>query len=77
MKNIISERRRLLAAAGFTVMGAVSAGAQAALPTEATSAISAISGNVTEMESAVWPVIGAVVAAMVLIKLFKRFSAKI
>lgn len=78
MKNVIAERRRLLVAAGFTVLGATTAaGAHAELPAAATAEVTAISGNVTDMEAAVWPVIAAVVAAMILIKLFKRFSAKI
>ena len=76
MKKLISENRHLLAAA-VGVAGMAAGSANAALPAEATSAITAISGNVTDMEAAVWPVIGAVVAAMILIKLFKRFSAKI
>ena len=76
MKNVVNVRRGLLAAA--VGLGAMVAGsAHAELPTAASSAITAITGNVTDMEAAVWPVIGAVVAAMVLIKLFKRFSAKI
>lgn len=76
MKKFVSENRRLLAAAvGSTAL--VAGSANAALPTEATAAISQITGNVSDMEAAVWPVIGAVVAAMILIKLFKRFANKI
>tara|TARA_B100000287_G_scaffold421719_1_gene462758 strand:+ start:376 stop:612 length:237 start_codon:yes stop_codon:yes gene_type:complete len=78
MNKLIIERRRLLTAAGFVAVGTgVSAGANAELPAEATAAITTITGNVTDMNAAVWPVIASVVAAMILIKLFKRFSSKI
>lgn len=70
--------RENLARAGFIVAGSVASSMSfAALPAEATTAITTIGGNVTDMEAAVWPVIGSVVAALILIKLFKRFSSKI
>ena len=51
--------------------------AQAALPTEATAAFTALSGNVTDILSAVWPIVGAVVAGFTLLGLFKRGASKI
>lgn len=62
------------AAAGLSV---ATSSAFAALPTAATDALTTVQGSVTEVESAVWPVIGAVIVAGITIKLVKRFSSKI
>lgn len=51
--------------------------AQAALTTEASTAITNIGTAITDMESAVWVPIGAVVVAMISLKLFKRFTNKV
>ncbi len=51
--------------------------AMAALPAEATAAFTAVSGNVTDIFAAVWPIVGAVTAGFILIKLFKRGAGKI
>jgi hypothetical protein len=82
MKNKLEYLKKLnrenLARAGFGVIAlGASAASFAELPAPATAAITSISGSVTEMETAVWPVIGAVVLAMIIIKLFKRFTGKI
>lgn len=76
MKNTKKLNKGLLTAAvaGLT---AVSSAASAALPTAATDALTTVQGSVTEVESAVWPVIGAVIVAGITIKLVKRFSSKI
>ena len=82
MKDKLNYLKKLsannLARTGFGVIAlGASAASFAELPAPATAAITSISGSVTEMETAVWPVIGAVVLAMIIIKLFKRFTAKI
>lgn len=51
--------------------------AMAALPAEATAAFTTLSGNVTDIFAAIWPIIATVVGGFVLIKLFKRGSNKV
>ena len=46
--------------------------AQAALPTEATDAITALQTDGTAMIDAVWPVVVAITGGIILIKLFKK-----
>ncbi len=65
------ERKNLIRAA-LVSAAALSASAQAALPTEATAAFTSVSGNVTDIVAAVWPILGTVTAAFALFKLFKR-----
>jgi len=65
---------RLLAAAG--IVSASIASAHAALPTEATAAFSTIQGNVTDVLSAMWPIIGLATGGFVLVKLFKKGANK-
>lgn len=59
---------------GVFVAGTVAAvsSAHAALPTEATAAFTALGGNVTDITTAVWPILGAVTGAFALMRLFKR-----
>lgn len=59
------------AAAGTTVLGLFSS-AHAALPPEAAAAFTSLSGNVTDINSAVWPILATVTGAFALMKLFKR-----
>lgn len=62
------------------VLGSVAAfatSAHAALPAEATTAMTAISTGVTDAEAAAWPIIGAALVAGIIIKLVKRFSNKV
>lgn len=54
------------------VLGSSAMAANAALPTEATAAFTALSGNVTDILAAVWPIVATVVGGFVLIKLFKK-----
>lgn len=51
--------------------------ANAALPTEATAAFTAVSGNVTDIFAAIWPIIATVTGGFVLIKLFKKGTGSI
>lgn len=51
--------------------------AHAALPTEAAAAFTAVSGNVTDIFSAVWPIVATVVGGFVLIRLFKKGTGAI
>ena len=47
--------------------------ASADLPAGATSAVTAVSDGITDTVDAAWPLIGAALAAGVIIKLVKRF----
>jgi len=60
---------------GATSLGMV-ASAHAALPTEATAAFSTISGNVTDVLAAMWPIIALATGGFVLVKLFKKGANK-
>ncbi len=55
-----------------TVVAVAPLSAFAALPTEATAAFTAVSGNVTDILAAVWPIVALSVGGFVLIKLFKK-----
>lgn len=68
------QKKNLVVAVALAV--GVSA-AQAALPSEAAAAFTTLSGNVTDIFAAVWPVVATVVGGFVLIKLFKRGANKI
>lgn len=46
--------------------------AHAALPTEATAAFTTLSTSVSDILSAIWPIVAAVVGGFALIKLFKK-----
>lgn len=50
--------------------------AHAALPAEATAAFSAISGNVTDVLAAMWPIVALATGGFVLVKLFKKGANK-
>lgn len=73
--------RKWLAQAGkaCAVLGsfAVSCGAHAALPTEATAALTSVGTGLEDVVSAVWPYIGTGIVATLTIKLVKKFSNKI
>lgn len=73
MKNVSSNI--LVVLAGLLAMF-VSGIASAALPTEATAAFTQISGNVTDVIAAVWPILATVVGAFALMKLFKKGANK-
>jgi len=50
--------------------------AMAALPTEATAAFATISGNVTDVLAAMWPIVALATGGFVLVKLFKKGANK-
>lgn len=58
------------------VMAGASTMAAAALPAEATAAFTTLSGNVTDILAAIWPILAAVVGGFTLIKLFKKGASK-
>lgn len=58
------------------VLMATMASAQAALPTEATAAFSAIKDNVTDVLAAIWPIVALATGGFVLVKLFKKGANK-
>jgi len=64
-----------LAAAGGLILGSV-ASAHAALPTEAATAFSAITANVTDVLAAMWPIVALATGGFVLVKLFKKGANK-
>lgn len=67
-------KKSLLAVVGL--MSGVIASAHAALPSEATAAFSAISGNVTDVLAAMWPIVALATGGFVLVKLFKKGANK-
>ena len=46
--------------------------ARAALPAEAAGAFTTLSGNVTDLLAAIWPIVATCVGGFVLIRLFRR-----
>lgn len=71
-----SVKQSAKAAVGTVVMTAT-VSAHAALPAEATAAFTTISGNVSDIFAAAWPIIGSVTGGFVLISLFKRGASKL
>ena len=67
-------KKSLLAVVGL-MSGAITS-AHAALPSEATAAFSAISGNVTDVLAAMWPIVALATGGFVLVKLFKKGANK-
>lgn len=51
--------------------------ALAALPAEATAAFTTLSGNGTDILTALWPIVATLTGGFVLIKLFKRGAGSI
>lgn len=51
--------------------------AHAALPTEATAAFTTLTGNVTDIFAAIWPIVAAVTGGFVLVSLFKKGAGKV
>lgn len=58
------------------LMAGVMSSAHAALPAEATAAFSTISGNVTDVLAAMWPIVALATGGFVLVKLFKKGANK-
>jgi len=66
MSNLM---KKLYAGAGLSVAAVP---AFAALPTEAAAVFTSLSGTVTDVSAAVWPIVGAVMILFLTIKLVKR-----
>jgi len=58
------------------IMLAVSLGAHAALPTEATAAFTTVTGYVTDILAAIWTILPISVGGFLLIRLFKKGTSK-
>jgi len=65
-------QNRIVQVVGGVAMVVVSGLASAALPTEATAAFTTLSGNLTDILAAIWPIAAAAVGGFVLLKLFKK-----
>jgi len=61
---------------GGVVVAVAPLSAFAALPTEATAAFTTISGHVTDVLAAMWPIVALATGGFVLIKLFKKGANK-
>lgn len=71
MSNLM---KKLFAGAGLCV---VAVSSFAALPAEATAVFTSLSGTVTDVGAAIWPIIGAVMILFLTIKLVKRGGNRI
>lgn len=71
MSNLM---KKLFAGAG---LGVVAVPSFAALPAEATAVFTSLSGTVTDVGAAIWPIIGAVMILFLTIKLVKRGGNRI
>ncbi|TXH57761.1 MAG: phage coat protein [Desulfurellales bacterium] len=72
---MLKQIRNKSAVVGASILGAVGS-AHAALPTEATAAFTTISGNVTDVLAAMWPIVALATGGFILIKLFKKGANK-
>jgi len=75
LEKTMNKLQQKLLAGAVLLTGAV-ASAHAALPTEATTAFSTISGNVTDVLAAMWPIVALATGGFVLVKLFKKGANK-
>lgn len=73
MKKLIKQYKHK-AAAALLLCGA---NAAYALPEVVTSGVEVIGDEISALEALVWPFIIAVTVALLIMKLFKRFSSKI
>lgn len=71
---MFQRKKGIIAAAGVALLSVGSA--HAALPTEATDALTAVSTDATSLATAAWPVLVGIVSTFVIMKLFKRFISK-
>jgi len=71
------QARVLGAVSSVALLGLSAAGANAALPTAASDAITAVQTDGAAMITAGWPVAVAIVGGLVLIKLFKKVIGKV
>lgn len=63
--------------AGFVLSVAAAGSAMAEVPAAVATTVASISADGKSMFDAVFPVVGVVMGLMVVLKLFKRFTAKI
>jgi len=73
---MLNLKKKFLVALGVAV-SVVAVPVQAALPTEATAVFTSLSGTVTDVSAAVWPIVGAVMILFLTIKLVRRGASKI
>lgn len=71
-----AKKHGLKAAFAATALTAVSA-ANAALPAVIGTTLTTVQADALDLADLIWPVVGAIFGAMLLIKLFKRFGSKI
>lgn len=71
----MNKMQKTFAAVG-SALALVAVEAQAALPAEATTALSGLQGNVTDILTAIWPIVAAVAGGFALISLFKKGASK-
>jgi len=71
----MNKMQKAVLAASVLAAGVIES-AQAALPTEASTAFSTISGNVTDVLAAMWPIVALATGGFILIKLFKKGANK-
>jgi Inoviridae major coat protein len=78
MKKFLNSRLGIRAAKGSVVAGAVllASNANAALPAEATSAVTDVTTFATDMIAAAWPIVALITVGSIGIKLFKKFTNK-
>lgn len=69
-------RSQILKYSGVGAFVAAAQSAHAALPVEATSAFTTISGNVTDVLAAMWPIVALATGGFILVKLFKKGANK-
>jgi hypothetical protein len=70
----MQNQKNILAGVALAIVSTLS---MAALPAEATTAFTNISGAVTDVLAALWPIVAAVTAGFVMISLFKRGASKV
>lgn len=71
----MNKTQKVLAAVG-SVLALASLEAQAALPPEASTALTGLQGNVSDILTAIWPIVAAVAGGFALISLFKKGASK-
>lgn len=72
-----NRRNRALRFGGGAALAGGASSAFAELPTAATTAFTELVTAVSDVETAIWPIIGAAIVAFTIIKLVKRGASKI
>lgn len=70
-------KRSKVAAASAAIGGTFAIGANAAIPTAASDAFTALQTDGLAMVDLVWPVLAALTGAFLLVKIFKRAAGKL